>query len=178
MIWVWNLLPVVLGCCPPSSPALALTLVLTPGGKWCRPTDPTDSTMLILSARHTLLITLLILSALRWYFADHTAPVWYVQQGTHICASVARRAPLQKGTLQKHYKAVCVMLCWYFQQGTPCFYCVDTALILCSCFVDLSPLAKRNIRNITRQPVLTPGGNCPSATYNPDTFSMAPSNGL
>ena len=110
MIWVWNLLPVVFGCCPPSSPALALTLALTPGGKWCRPTDPT---MLILSV-HSVDYFADTFSTpcwlLRWYFADHTAPVWYVQQGTHICASVARRAPLQKGTFETLQGSLCYVM--------------------------------------------------------------------
>ena len=118
--------------CPPSSPALALTLALTPGGKWCRPTDPT---MMILSARHTLLITLLILSAHRVDYCADTLLITRHQFDTfskaHTSAPAWRGEPPCKKEHLKHYKAVCVMLCWYFQQGTPCFYCVETALILC-----------------------------------------------
>ena len=107
MIWVWNLLPVVFGCCPPSSPALALTLALTPGGKWCRPTDPTGPTMLILSARHTLLITLLILSAHRVDYCADTLLITRHQFDTfskaHTSAPAWRGEPPCK---KEHYRNI------------------------------------------------------------------------
>ena len=164
MIWVWNLLPVIFGCRPPSSPALALTLALTPGGKWCRPTDPT---MLILSARHTVLITLLIT---RHQFDTFSKAHTSTQRGESSplakrnIRNITRHPVLcYADTFNKAHHAFTVLIVHWF--------CANTLLIS-------GPLAKTNIKNITRQPVLTPGGNCPSATYHPDTFDMAPSNVL
>ena len=84
-------------------------------GKWCRPTDPTDPTMLILSARHTLLITLLILSAHRVDYCADTLLITRHQFDTfskaHTSAPAWRGEPPCKKEHLKHYKAVCVMLC-------------------------------------------------------------------